>query len=109
MPEITLLMTMLPEPSSSSRLSVELPRATSIVLPLPVSLFCRVSVEPLAFRKTTLLTLFKVAPLSVTLPLVPELFPMVRVRVRTEVTSIAPIERAEVPILIPDVEAVLVF
>jgi hypothetical protein len=109
LPKMLLLMVTPPLPSIWIRWFVEFPRTTFIVLPDPVSLFCRVSVLLLELRRITLETPFTVAPFNVKFPEVDELLPMVKFRVLADVTSIAPIERALVSILIPAVFAVPAF
>jgi hypothetical protein len=77
-----------------------------MVFPVPVSLFCKVSKLLLAFLRMVLAILFTVAELRVRVPVVVELLPIVRARVLALVTSIAPMLRDAVFILIPAVVAV---
>ena len=102
-PPMTLEIVMPPLLSIRMRLSVGLPSAIFIVFPLPVSLFCSVSKEGPAFRKITFGWPLTVAPFSVSVPAAVELLPIINWRLRTEVTSIAPIESDDVAILMPAV------
>lgn len=97
-----------PLPSVAMMFSLVFANTTFIVFPVPVSLSCSVNRKPLLFLSITFETLFTVVPFSVKLPFVEEL-PIVNARVLAEVTSIAPIDKEAVPILIPAVVAVPVF
>jgi hypothetical protein len=80
-----------------------------IVLPVPVSLFWRVSKDVEEFLRITFALVPAVAPFSVSVPTVALELPIVRTLVLAAVTSICPIERADVPIFIPAVVAVPAF
>ena len=99
-----LLIVMPPVPSTKTMLLLVLPKITFMVLPVPVSLFWRVSRLPLALRRMTSLTLLTLVPFKVREPL-PEELPMVSARARVLSTLIAPIDNDPLPILMPAVVA----
>lgn len=105
-PEMLDEIIMFPVLSTFTALVVALASTTPIVFPVPVSLFCRV--KSLAFElflRIVLATLLMVAPFNVKFPAVPDELPIVRPLVLENVISIEPIDKAEVPILIPAVVA----